>query len=68
VTLWAGLVFYLRLSWVCHWCAVRNLENFDDEAPCVSLVETIVSIKVSSVHSDLDSLPYKAVHVSGYRP
>jgi hypothetical protein len=46
-------------------CAVGWLEYFDDVAPCVSQVETIISVKVVWVQSDLDSLPYKAVRVSG---
>jgi hypothetical protein len=68
VARWAGLVFYLRLSLICHWCTVGWLENFDDGAPCIAQVETIISVKVVWVQSDLDSLPYKAVHVSGCQP
>jgi hypothetical protein len=51
-----GLVFYLRLSLIFHWCAVGWLENFDDGAPCVAQVETIISVEVVCVQSDLDSL------------
>jgi hypothetical protein len=55
VTLWSGLVFYLRLPWICHWCAVRSLENFDDGAPCVAQVEIIVSVKVVWVQKTLST-------------
>jgi hypothetical protein len=62
VALWAGLVFYLRLSWICHWCAVRSLENFDDGAPCVAQVTT----EDTSIHLTLMMMTEMDIKTSVY--
>jgi len=65
---WAGLVFYLRLSLLSHWCASRQLEHIDYGAPCMAQVKPLISVEVVGVQPDLDSLLHQAVHVFGCRP
>jgi len=61
---WAGLVFYLRLSLLGHWCIYRLLKHFYDGAPGVAQVKPIVSVKVIGVQPDLNGLLHQVVHIS----
>jgi hypothetical protein len=64
---WAGLVFYLCLSLLGHWCVSRSLKHFSDGAPDVAQVN-LVSVKVTEVQPDLDGLLHLVVRISCCHP
>jgi hypothetical protein len=60
---WVGLVFYLHLFLLGHWCVSRSLKHFNDGVPGVAQVKHVDSVKVIGVQPDLDGLLHQAVRI-----
>jgi hypothetical protein len=63
-----GLVFYMCLSLLGHWCICKSLKHFYDRVPGVAQVKPIISVKGIRVQPDLDGLLHQEVHISCCHP